>query len=131
MPRGDAITFAMAAQRAMLALQQFLVGPPRRFIPFPRVWPGEKMTAFQCKRTPLRSFDTPPHRILPIRGVQRLLPDIVEPGTRAPRRLLGGYSAYRLPKIWSVPGALFVGLMQQGKDQLRRFHGDFPRDLHD
>lgn len=42
-----------------------------------------------------------------------------------------GYSAYRLPKIWSVPGALFVGLMQQGKDQLRRFHGDFPRDLHD
>src|ERR1700730_2933750 len=118
------------AQRLVLALEQFLVRLPRCFTQIPVLWPGKEFTAWVRNRAALTLFNPPPYCVLPVCRVQGFFPDIVSPGSGTPSRLLRGQAAYRLFEIRSMPRALFVGFIEQRKDQLRRFHGTPGSEKH-
>src|ERR1700730_13786653 len=110
------------AQRLVLALEQFLVRLPRCFTQIPVLWPGKEFTAWVRNRAALTLFNPPPYCVLPVCRVQGFFPDIVSPGSGTPSRLLRGQAAYRLFEIRSMPRALFVGFIEQRKDQVRPFN---------
>src|SRR5207248_5439943 len=71
----------------MFAFQQLPVGVPGCFCGIAFLLAREKVAALQSKRAALVGFNPSPHRVFPIRGVQRKLPDVVSRRSRTPRRL--------------------------------------------
>jgi hypothetical protein len=64
----------------MLALQQLPVGLPCRLVCSSLFRPREEIAPLQHKTASLAALNSPPHRILPVRGVQCFLPDVVLTG---------------------------------------------------
>lgn len=114
--------FHGGAQRAVLPLEQFLIGPPGRFTQLRFFGPWEKVAPFQDKRASFSALDPSSHCVFPVRRVQRQFPDVVPVRPGSPRCLLGTDSPEGLLEIGSVPGPFLVTLVEQCHHQFRVFH---------
>src|SRR6266581_1839162 len=112
-----------AVRGAVLPLKQFAVGAPGSFRQLARFGTRKEIAALERERAAFASFDAAPHGIFPVGCVESQFPDVAPAGAWPPRGLLGGYSADGLPHVWAMPGRLFVGFVEQAKEQLILVHG--------
>ncbi len=108
----------------MFTVQQVLICAPGLFIALALLWPGKKIAPFQRKGTPFAALNPSPHRILPIRRMQRHFPDVVPPRSGAPGCLLCGHPLDGLFEIWPMPGLFLVGFVKQREHNLCGIHGN-------
>src|SRR5262252_9115968 len=67
---------------------------------------GEPVASLLAERSPLLAGEHAPDGVLPVRGVERELPDVVPPGSRPPGGLAGADAAQRAFQVRPLPGLL-------------------------
>src|SRR5260370_21906362 len=110
-------------QGPVFSLQQLLVGAPGGIFRLAFCGRQEEIASFEHERAALPAFDSSPHGILPVRGMERHFPDIVPARSGTPRGLLRGYSLDGLLEIRSMPGFFLVGFIEQREHELCGIHG--------
>src|ERR1700730_5824189 len=115
-------------QGAVFAIEQLFVSAPRRLGIRTRLRTRKKVASFQGKGAAFTAFNSAPQGVFPVRRVKRHFPDVVTAAAGTPSRLLRRHPAQRLLQIWSVPSALFIGFIEQGKNEIGGIHGGLSQE---
>ena len=108
-------------QVAMHRVEQAEVGAPRGLGGLDRA--REEVGAVERERAARGAGQTPPRRVLPVRGMDHQLPDVVRVRSGTPRRGLGLDAPERSPQVHAVPRHLVVGRVEQDQERIRVSHG--------
>src|SRR5260370_4030271 len=109
-------------QGPVFSLRNLFVGAPGALFQLAFFGPHEEIASSEHERATLPAFDSSPHGILPVRGMERHFPDIVPARSGTPRGLLRGYSLDGLLEIRSMPGFFLVGFIEQREHELCGIH---------
>ena len=105
-------------ERPMHIVKQRDIGPPGLF--GQRFRTAEPVGPFERKRTAGLTRHASDARVLPVRGMDDQLPDVMAITTWSPRGLLWRHSADRTTEVGAVPGLAVVGLAEN-HEQLLEF----------
>jgi hypothetical protein len=104
-------------QGAMLAFKEFSIGAPSGIRRSASFWAREKIAALERERSALSAFDFAAYHVFPVGSVESQLPNIVSSGSGTPCGLRRGDASDGLAKVWSVPGFLRIGFVDQTRKQ--------------
>src|SRR6266699_5090050 len=121
-PRGAQYFGHRRAQGPVFPLQSLLILAPCRLVQSASLGPRKKIAALQLERATPSAYDSAPHGIFPVRGMQHHLPDVVPARTRAPCGLLRGESLDGLLEVRSMPSLFVVGFVEQREHQVCGIH---------